>query len=402
MITLVLIVKLTVVLTSAFLGLFVCRALNAPMRHCLCTAAVVLALLLPFFAVIGAAVPLTLPAVFTVGVRSATLSSHAFLIPWHTMWLTGLLLVVARYLTGLFYLAWRTQQASPFAIRDSFLSTKLAAAHASVRLAPIPAPLVWGWVRPVILIPEAAATWSPQNLRLALLHELAHVDRFDLWTSLLWICAKALYWFHPLVWWLSARARQEQELACDSRVLAAGASPAEYAGLLVDIARHVHSPAVFGCAMVTHPKLLKGRVMRILHSQPPPASRKGLISLFVSACLLAAASVVAIAAPDHPGASADQHVNKIGGDVSAPRVISKVEPGYSKAAKDKKITGAVLLRVVIDRSGHPKDIHVLRSLDPDLDANAVAAVTQWRFSPATKAGKPVTCEAKIEVNFRLL
>jgi TonB family protein len=401
MITPLLIFKLTIVLASAALSLAICRPLDARFRNCLCTLAIVLALFLPLFGVLGAAVPLPIPAIFTFSARSNASSAHTLYFPWHNLWLAGLLLVAVRYLSGLLYLAWRTRNAVQHRVADPVMQLELNAVGASVRLAPVPAPLVWGWVNPVILLPEEASSWSPETVRLALLHELAHVHRLDLWTSLLWMLAKAMYWFHPLVWWLSARAREEQELACDARVLAAGASPTEYAGLLVDIARHVHSPAVFGCAMVTHPSLLKGRVMHILQSRPRSSSAKGLVSLFVSLGLMAAASIVAIAAPDHPPAATDQHVYKIGGDVSSPKVISKLEPEYSQSAKEKKIQGSVLLGVVIDASGLPKDIQVLRPLDPGLDANAIAAVTQWRFSPGMKAGKPVACEAKIEVNFHL-
>lgn len=142
--------------------------------------------------------------------------------------------------------------------------------------------------------------------------------------------------------------------------------------------------------------------MHILQSQRRSPSAKALAGLCVSLGLMAAAGFIALAAPDHPDPASDEHVYKIAGDVSAPRVISKVEPQYSQNGIDKKIEGSVLLHVVIDQSGHPEDIQIKRSLDPDLDANAVAAVTQWRFVPAMKAGKPVAVEANIEVNFRIV
>jgi TonB family protein len=402
MITPLLILRLTLVLALTGFGLAVCRKLEARYRHSLCITAVLLALQLPWLSAF-AKLPLPLPAGFTVAVRSAGSSSHTLQFPWiHALWLTGILLVVVRYAAGLLYLVWQTRKAAPYYVTEPGISLDLNAAGVSVRIAPISAPLVWGWVNPVILLPEEASTWSPEHVRLALLHELAHVQRKDLWTSLLWIPAKAIYWFHPLVWWLSVRAREEQELACDARVLQAGASPAEYAGLLVDIARHVHSPAVLGCAMVTHPNLLRGRIMHILQSRPRSSSGRSLISLLVSLGLMASAAILAIAAPDHPTASNDQQIYKIGGDVSSPRVISKIEPEYSDAAKSQKIQGGVLLNIVIDAAGVPHDIRVMRSLDPDLDANAVQAVTEWRFSPAMKGGKPVACEAKVQINFHLL
>jgi TonB family protein len=61
-----------------------------------------------------------------------------------------------------------------------------------------------------------------------------------------------------------------------------------------------------------------------------------------------------------------------------------------------------VLRCVIDEAGIAENIEVVRSLDPGLDANAVTAVTQFRFAPGKKDGKPVRVAASIEINFRLL
>ena len=94
-------------------------------------------------------------------------------------------------------------------------------------------------------------------------------------------------------------------------------------------------------------------------------------------------------------------VYKIGNGVSTPRLIEKHEPEYTQEAKDAKIEGSVLLSTVIDVDGYVRDIKVLRSLDPGLDANAVSAVATWVFKPAEKDGQPVAVSAHIEVNFRL-
>jgi TonB family protein len=89
-------------------------------------------------------------------------------------------------------------------------------------------------------------------------------------------------------------------------------------------------------------------------------------------------------------------------DVTAPRPIYKPEPQYSEDARIAKIQGSVKLSVVIDEQGRPDDIKVTTSLDPGLDQQAVEAVRQWLFAPATKDGVPVPVSAFIEVNFRLL
>jgi periplasmic protein TonB len=93
---------------------------------------------------------------------------------------------------------------------------------------------------------------------------------------------------------------------------------------------------------------------------------------------------------------------RIGVGVSAPSVLSKVEPEYSEEARKAKWQGTVVLAVIIDEFGHPRNVTLLRSLGLGLDQKAIEAVSQWRFKPGMKDGKPVPVMATIEVNFRLL
>lgn len=95
-------------------------------------------------------------------------------------------------------------------------------------------------------------------------------------------------------------------------------------------------------------------------------------------------------------------VYQIGGEVSQPVPIYKIEPEYSEEARKAKFSGTVLLSVVIDANGTTRDIHVTRPLGLGLDEKAIEAVSKWRFRPAMKNGKPVAVQAQIEVNFRLL
>ena len=93
---------------------------------------------------------------------------------------------------------------------------------------------------------------------------------------------------------------------------------------------------------------------------------------------------------------------RIGGPVTAPRVLSKIEPEYSEEARLAALQGTVVLSVVIGADGMAQDIVVARPLGLGLDDKAVAAVSQWRFQPGTRGGEPVPVFATIEVNFRLL
>jgi protein TonB len=95
-------------------------------------------------------------------------------------------------------------------------------------------------------------------------------------------------------------------------------------------------------------------------------------------------------------------VYRIGGGVSAPAVLLKVEPEYSEEARKAKWQGTVVLSLIVDDKGLPQELKVVRSLGLGLDQKAIEAVMKWRFKPGMKDGKPVAVQATIEVNFRLL
>lgn len=95
-------------------------------------------------------------------------------------------------------------------------------------------------------------------------------------------------------------------------------------------------------------------------------------------------------------------VFRVGGGVTSPVPVYKIEPEYSEEARKAKYQGTVVLSVIIDSTGKPTNLKVLRPLGLGLDEKAIEAVQKWRFRPGTKEGKPVAVYATIEVNFRLL
>jgi TonB family protein len=93
---------------------------------------------------------------------------------------------------------------------------------------------------------------------------------------------------------------------------------------------------------------------------------------------------------------------RVGGGVSAPAVLYKVEPEYTEEARAAKYQGTVLLYIEVGPDGMAHNIQVQRGLGLGLDQKAIDAISQWRFRPGTKDGQPVPVAATIEVNFRLL
>jgi len=94
-------------------------------------------------------------------------------------------------------------------------------------------------------------------------------------------------------------------------------------------------------------------------------------------------------------------VYRVGGSVTAPLLIDKVEPEFSEEARAAKAQGAVTLYVHVNPSGKAVNIRVLHGLGFGLDEKAIEAVKKWKFRPGMKKDEPVSVEATIEVNFRL-
>ena len=99
--------------------------------------------------------------------------------------------------------------------------------------------------------------------------------------------------------------------------------------------------------------------------------------------------------------TAQQQVYDAGNGVTFPVLVKEVKPIYTPGAKARKIQGSVLLKSVVLADGTVGEVAVVKSLDSELDQQAIAAMKQWEFKPATREGKAVTVRISCELTFTL-
>ena len=149
-------------------------------------------------------------------------------------------------------------------------------------------PGVLGVFRPVLLLPtDIADRLSTAQLQAVVTHELVHVRRRDnLWAAL-HAFVQAIFWFHPLVWWMGVRLVAEREQACDEAVLAEGADAEDYAASILAVCRF-YACAPRACVAGISGADLKQRIAAIMKGVPRRYSfhiRAGLAALAVGAVL---------------------------------------------------------------------------------------------------------------------
>jgi HEAT repeat protein len=151
-------------------------------------------------------------------------------------------------------------------------------------------PLTWGVLLPVVILPESVATWTMERKRIVLLHELAHVVRWDYAILLMVEIVCAIYWFNPLVWLAARQGAMERERACDDQALHVGVRSDVYATHLYEIARaQVVGETPRGAFAMAHASNLARRVRSILARglDRTPLSHNQLVSAAVAALVVA-------------------------------------------------------------------------------------------------------------------
>jgi beta-lactamase regulating signal transducer with metallopeptidase domain len=156
-------------------------------------------------------------------------------------------------------------------------------------------PTAIGLVNPAVVIPGwVMQELSTDELNQILLHELAHLRRWDDWTNLMQKVVKALFFFHPAVWWIERRVSLEREMACDDAVLAETARPRAYAECLAHLAEKtlIQRSVALAQAALGRIRQTSLRVAQILDANRPLGTGRSwkpavsLVAAFAVVCVL--------------------------------------------------------------------------------------------------------------------
>jgi len=221
-------------------------------------------------------------------------------------WLVAACVAILRVAIGIFRLRELRKSCQPVdastldpSIRQTLAELNAAKSFASrpVTLATsdhVRVPAALGLWKPLIALPSwALAELPPSDLNIILRHEFAHLRRWDDWTNLLQKTVRALFFFHPAVWWIENRLSVEREMACDDMVLAQTDNPMGYASCLVSLLERSLAQRgwTMAQAIVHRAREASDRLTRILDKNRPTATdvskpALGLVGAFALLCVV--------------------------------------------------------------------------------------------------------------------
>jgi beta-lactamase regulating signal transducer with metallopeptidase domain len=216
-------------------------------------------------------------------------------LPWLVLgWLAGVIALSVRWAGGWIYAEWLKRTGTIPALEE--WQTALARLSARLKVArPVrlygslatAVPTVIGWVRPVILMPASALSGlGIQQVEALLAHELAHIRRCDYLVNLLQKLVETLLFYHPAVWWIGRRIREEREHCCDDLAVEACGDVLVYTRALASMETLRGSAPALALAATGGGTLL-GRIRRLLRQPEPRKPGAAPAAVFALALLCA-------------------------------------------------------------------------------------------------------------------
>jgi len=327
-------------------------------------------------------------------------------LPAHTITQAILLALAAGAVLRLAWLALGSLQLRRYRLRATFLSPapatvrqicgELATAGDFYLSRDVTSPVTFGFRHQTVLLPRNFFQLDPESQRVILCHELLHLRRNDWLFMVAEELVRAVFWFHPAIWWLLAQIQLTREQAVDHAVIAHTRDRDGYVDALLAMALTQVRADLAPAPLFLRKRQLAQRVASLIRGANM-SKRRFIASLATMASVVA--MTAALTLWQFPLAAAEQP-EKNDGNVVQPQLLTKVMPVYPPEAKAAGIDGMVILEVMLDKTGHPESVKAVEG-PKELMQSAVDAVEQWTWSPATHNGEPVSVKSRVQINYTL-
>ncbi len=319
------------------------------------------------------------------------------------VWISGSLLLFLWILLGKLGVIWISCKSRPLSderkIKILYSLKELSGIQRKVTLYYSPLTTVainTGILRPRIILPGEALKWQDEQLKVVLLHELAHIKRMDNTFDLLSNAVTVLFWPNPLVWLVNSSLRAERERACDDAVLRAGTKASEYASQLMEVAASLGSRrrTLWQVATISQGSSLKERLICILD---PKLNRKGVhLKIGILASLMIIALMLQVSAlqiwDSSPKIATAVTPSELSPQTTEEREVIPEESKEAEKPSDRIPTASDK-----DQPEYARIQALLKMLDHDDTKMRLEGVRALALLPDEKAVEPLILAMKNEV-----
>jgi TonB family protein len=244
----------------------------------------------------------------------------------------------------------------------------------------IASPVTFGALRPVVLLPPQFPELEPQVREAILSHELVHVRRRDWLFLMAEELVRAVFWFHPAIWWVLSEIALARELEVDRQAVAQTRLRDEYVDALLAFARSGTQLDLAPAPSFLRRRHLKRRVVSILKEVRMSKTRLCSSMAAAMVILAAAAWIVTAAFPLWAAPDAVADSPGVAVDIGGAALLHRTPVVYPEAAREQGVQGTIVLEAAVDVRGNVIDAQVLTG-PQELRNAALQSVLRWHFAP---------------------
>jgi TonB family protein len=433
------IIQSSIILLIALCAAVIERHQSAATRHAILTVGLVCSLAVPFlggflpqFETVRRRSPYAraqnpTEIVWNINAESQPASANAFMpvftppVPFLWIWIGGTAITGMLLTAGAARIAWLMRKSKPLRCARWIAAAQdisaLLRLRRQLRLVQNDTVVLgtWGVLRPKVFLPHDADEWSSERIRAVLIHELAHIKRFDWPAQIFGEAARAVYWFNPLFWIACRWLRSESEQACDDVVLSTGFDAKDYAVHLLDLARALqHANRSWSPVLaMSRPPNLERRFVAMLNPKVNHRSLERATLLLIVALMMAVTVPVAAlrareplppALPAPPAAPAGSSSVAISASTKSPKPAPG-RPARAQGRADGSLAGTVYDSSGAAVPGVAVTVSTLEITPSGIRESAVATTTSneaggFEFAALTPGQYSLKAELRGFANFR--